>query len=63
MRKNPHSRILKNEPKKQHLNIVPKSCPILIIHFKKFLIKKLIKYKKTLVIFSYFHKKFIKWFT
>ena len=28
MRKNPHSKILKEEFKKQHLITVPKSCPI-----------------------------------
>ena len=28
MRKNPHSRILKKEFKKQHLITVPKFCPI-----------------------------------
>ena len=26
MRKNPHDRILKEEPKEQHLSTVPKSC-------------------------------------
>ena len=26
MRKNPHDRILKGEPKEQHLSIVPMSC-------------------------------------
>ena len=26
MRKNPHDKILKKEPKKQHLSTVPKSC-------------------------------------
>ena len=29
MNKNPHDRILKEEPKEQHLSIVPKSCHIL----------------------------------
>ena len=28
MRKNPHGKILKWEPKEQHLNIVHKSCSI-----------------------------------
>ena len=28
MRKNPHDRILRGEPKEQYLNIVPKSFPI-----------------------------------
>ena len=27
MRKMPHDIILKGEPKKQYLNIIPKSCP------------------------------------
>ena len=27
MRKIPHDRILREEPKEQHLSIVPKSCP------------------------------------
>ena len=27
MRKRPHDIILKGEPKKQYLNIIPKSCP------------------------------------
>ena len=31
MRKNPHGKILKEEPKEQHLNTVPKCCPIIII--------------------------------
>jgi len=26
MKKNPHGRILKREPKEQHLSTVPKSC-------------------------------------
>ena len=26
MRKKPHDRILREEPKEQHLSIVPKSC-------------------------------------
>ena len=30
MRKNPHEKILKLKPKKQHLSIIPKSCPIYI---------------------------------
>ena len=30
MRKKPHGRILREEPKKQHLNTVPKSCSFLI---------------------------------
>ena len=30
MRKNPHDRILRVEPKEQHLNTVPKSCPFFI---------------------------------
>ena len=30
MRKNPRDKILKNEPKKQHLSTVPKSCYIYI---------------------------------
>ena len=30
MRKNPHGRILKVKPKKQHLSTVPKSCSIYI---------------------------------
>ena len=29
MKKNPHGRILKEEPKEQHLSTVPKSCHIL----------------------------------
>ena len=32
MRKNPHDRILKGEPKEQHLNTVPKSCSMFIYH-------------------------------
>jgi len=32
MRKNPHSRILREEPEKQHLSIVPKSCSCLFIY-------------------------------
>ena len=28
MRKNPYGRILRGEPKEQHLSIVPTSCPI-----------------------------------
>ena len=28
MRKNPHGRILKGEPKEQHLITVPKSCSL-----------------------------------
>ena len=28
MKKNPHGRILRGEPKEQYLNIVPKSFPI-----------------------------------
>ena len=27
MRKNSHGKILKEEPKEQHLIIIPKSCP------------------------------------
>ena len=30
MRKNPHDRILKREPKEHHLSSVPKSCYIYI---------------------------------
>ena len=30
MTKNPHSRILKGEPKEQHLSTEPKSCPFII---------------------------------
>ena len=28
MTKNSHGKILRGEPKEQHLNIIPKSCPI-----------------------------------
>ena len=30
MSKNPRGKILRGEPKEQHLSIVPKSCPIYI---------------------------------
>ena len=33
MRKNPHSRILKGELKKQYLSTVPKSCSFINIDF------------------------------
>ena len=38
MRKNSHDRILKGEPKKQHLSTIPKSCSIYIkkIHDQTF---------------------------
>ena len=32
MRKNPHGKILKGEPKEQHLNTVSKYCPINFIY-------------------------------
>ena len=31
MRKKPHDKILRKEPKKQHLSIVHKSCSIIIM--------------------------------
>ena len=31
MRKNPHDKILRGEPKEQHLSTESKSCPIIII--------------------------------
>ena len=50
MKKNPHDKILKGEPKEQHLSIVPKSC-----HFKKNLIPTFMKniksYKKVNYLF------------
>ena len=32
MRKNPHDKILKWEPKEQHLSTIPKSCPSIESH-------------------------------
>ena len=32
MRKNPHGRILRGEPKEKHLSTVPKSYPYTYIH-------------------------------
>ena len=36
MKKNPHDRILKREPKEPHLNTVPKSCYILSLELLTF---------------------------
>ena len=33
MRENPHDRILKNEPKKQHISTVPKSCSFILPYY------------------------------
>ena len=32
MRKKPHGRILREEPKEQHLNTVPKFCPFILFY-------------------------------
>ena len=31
MRKNPHEKILREEPKEQYLITVPKSCPFILV--------------------------------
>ena len=49
MSKNPHGRILKGEPKKQHLSTVPKFCPIYIYIVKAILASSVRREKKTLV--------------
>ena len=51
MSKNPHDRILKGEPKKQHLSTVPKYCPIYIYIYivKAILASSVRREKKTLV--------------
>ena len=53
MSKNPHRRILKCEPKKQHLSTVPKFCPIYIYIYiyivKAILASSVRREKKTLV--------------
>ena len=36
MKKNPHDRILKREPKEPHLNTVPKSCYIFSLELLTF---------------------------
>ena len=36
MKKNPHDRILKREPKEPHLNTVPKSCYIFFLELLTF---------------------------
>ena len=33
MKKNPHGRILKREPKQHHLNTVPKSCSYIYVSY------------------------------
>ena len=40
MRKNLHDRILKEEPKEQHLSTVPKSYSNIYIHFVEALMSK-----------------------
>ena len=42
MRKNSHVKILKREPKEQHLSIVPKSCSFKKSIFQKYLLKKIL---------------------
>jgi len=37
MKKNPHNKILKGEPKEQHLSTVPKFCSFLWKYWKNFL--------------------------
>ena len=46
MKKNPHSRILKGNPKKQYLSTVPKSCHFLYIYVQHFPKPFYIKYYK-----------------
>ena len=47
MRKNPHSRILKEKPKEQYLNTVPKFYSLLIIPLINAFIFKFIAYRGT----------------
>ena len=45
MRRNPHGRILKGKPKKQHLSTIPKSCSYCIYVFDLSYDVKETKYK------------------